>query len=151
MIDLVFVAMIGIVPVLWASIWLAHKRQAYERHKGIQILLASVLGIAVLAFEIEIRISGWRHLAEPSPFWKDGMLNDWIDYALLIHLVFAIPTPLLWIAIIIRAWRGFPKPAGPSSHSPSHKFWGKLGACGMTATAVTGWVFYYLAFAASPS
>ena len=149
MIDLVFVAMIVIVPILWTSIWLAHTRQNYDGHKRTQIALAAVLGAAVLAFEIEMRLSGWRHLAEPSPFWRNGMGNDWIDYALMIHLLFAIPTPILWIAIIIGALRGFPTPTQPTGHSRSHKFWGKLGALGMTATAVTGWVFYYLAFVAS--
>jgi hypothetical protein len=149
MIDLVFTAMIVIVPILWTSVWFAHRKKNYERHKWTQIVLATVLGVTVLAFEIEMRLSGWRHLAEPSPFWKSGVGNDWIDYSLLVHLLFAIPTPFLWIVIIVRALRGFPVPAQPSGHSGTHKFWGQLGVFSMTATAITGWVFYYLAFVAS--
>lgn len=148
MIDMVFVAMIVIVPAVWMSVWLAHSRNNYQRHKWVQIVLATLLAVTVLAFEIEMRLSGWRHLAEPSPFWKDGMWNDWVDYSLLLHLTFAIPTPILWAWIITRALRRFPCPALPAEHSISHKFWGKLGVYGMTATAVTGWIFYYFAFAA---
>lgn len=148
MIDLVFIAMIVIVPILWGSVWLAHKRSNYEQHKKTQLALAAILLVTVVAFEVEVRFSGWRHLAKPSPFWQDGAVNDWIDYSLIIHLLFAIPTPILWGFIIFRASKGFPSPAEPSNHSAAHRFWGKLGAFGMTATAVTGWVFYYLAFVA---
>ena len=149
MIDLVFLAMIAVVPILWGSIWIVRKQKDYQKHKRTQVALASILLLAVVAFEVEVRLSGWRHLAEPSPFWRDGAFNDWIDYSLVIHLLFAVPTPILWGFIIYRALAGFPRPVEPSHHSTSHRFWGKLGALGMTATAITGWVFYYLAFVAS--
>ncbi len=148
-IDLVFLAMIAVVPILWGSIWLAHKRRRFSQHKWIQIGLATVLLFAVIAFEVEMRFEGWTHLAKPSPFWRDGAFNDWIDYSLVLHLVFAIPTPIVWAIVIYRALRQFPNPAEPSLHSRSHRRWGKLSAIGMTITAITGWAFYYLAFAAT--
>ena len=66
-----------------------------------------------------------------------------------LHLLFAVPTPLIWAAVIIRAWKQFPNPAEPAEHSQSHRRWGYLAVVGMILTAITGWVFYYLAFVAS--
>jgi hypothetical protein len=51
--------------------------------------------------------------------------------------------------VIVQALRKFPKPPQPGMHSSSHKFWGWLASIGMFLTAVTGWIFYYLAFVAS--
>lgn len=146
--DLVFVAMFLVVPVMWSSVWLVHTGQRFRLHKAIQITLAIVLLIAVMVFELEIRLRGWRHLAAESPFWHDGGWNDWIDYSLVVHLLFAIPTPLIWTVVIVRALRGFPRPPQPSNHSQAHRLWGKIAAAGMTLTAVTGCIFYWLAFAA---
>jgi uncharacterized membrane protein YozB (DUF420 family) len=71
-----------------------------------------------------------------------------VDYSLWIHLGFAVPTPLLWIFVIVQAWRKFPRPAAPNEYSRRHKRWAWLATGGLAATAVTGWTFYYLAFVA---
>jgi putative membrane protein len=146
--DLVFTAMFLVVPVMWISIWLVYKGRRFRIHKAVQTTIAIVLLITVTAFELEIRIHGWRHLAAESPFWRDGSWNDLIDYWLVVHLLFAIPTPFIWAVVIVRAWRGFPRPPQPSEHSQAHRLWGKIAAAGMTLTAVTGGIFYWLAFAA---
>ena len=86
--------------------------------------------------------------AKPSAFWKDGAFNDWIDASLMIHLACAIPTAVLWIVVIVRALRQFPKPPLPGEHSRSHIFWARLAAIELILTAITGCVFYLLAFAA---
>ncbi|MEM7313139.1 MAG: DUF420 domain-containing protein [Planctomycetota bacterium] len=148
MLDLVFVAMLAVVPALIFSGFLVRKKRAYGAHKRIQLGLALVLLLAVIAFEVEMRIHGWRHLAAQSKYWVDGAWNDWVDYSLVIHLCFAIPTPLLWGWLIYRAWRGFPTPAAPSDHSRFHRTWGRIAMAGMVMTAVTGWCFYWLAFVA---
>ncbi len=64
------------------------------------------------------------------------------------HLSFAVPTLLLWIVVVVAAWRRFPNPPQPGSHSRWHARMGWLAVIGMTLTAVTGWVFYGLAFVA---
>ena len=148
MLDLVFAAMIGVVPILLLSWYLVRKRRAYRLHKVIQLVLAVVLLLAVVGFEIEMRLSGWTHLAEASPYWVDGRWNDWIDYSLAIQLCFAIPTPFLWGGLIFAALRRFPSPPGPSAHSRRHVIWGTISMLFMMGTSVTGWVFYWLAFAA---
>ena len=72
------------------------------------------------------------------PAWSAGQLG--------VHLVFAVSTLLLWPITIVQALRRFPRPPGPSAYSPTHRAWARLAAASMFMTAVTGWVFYYLAF-----
>ena len=147
MLDVVFLAMFAAIPVLGWSIMLA-KRGSYALHKRVQVGLGSVLLAAVVLFELEMRIVGWRERAAPSPYWTTAGWDDPIDYALGVHLFFAIPTALLWIFVVIQATRKFPKPAAPNEHSRSHRFWAPIASFEMFMTAVTGWVFYWLAFVA---
>ncbi len=146
MLDLVFVAMMVVIPMLALSRYLVRNRKNYTAHKTIQLSLAAVLLLAVIGFEIEMRLFGWADRAAGSPAWVDGRFNDWIDYSLAIHLCFAIPTPFVWGFIIFRALHGFPRPPRPSAHSSFHRVWGRIGMVAMTMTAVTGWWFYWLAF-----
>ena len=148
MLDVVFLAMFLVVPLLAWSILLA-KRGQLVLHKKVQLTLATVLLLAVTAFELEMRIVGWELRAEPSPYWSSTDWNDWVHYSLAVHLFFAIPTALLWLVVVIRALRQFPKPPAPNHHSSSHRFWAALASFEMFMTAVTGWIFYWLAFAAS--
>jgi uncharacterized membrane protein YozB (DUF420 family) len=145
MLDFVFVALFAILPLLAFSIRLA-KHGHYEWHKRVQVTLAIVLLVTVGVFEIDLNYltKDWRPLAEPSPSFASG----WVDYGLWIHLLFAVPTPLVWIFVIVQALRKFPRPAAPNSHSPKHARWGWLASGLLTLTAITGWIFYYLAFVA---
>lgn len=151
MLDFVFVAMFAIVPVLGWSIWLVKYRrpdQGYkcQWHKRTQLTLAAVLLVAVTAFEIDLNLvtKDWRPLAEPSPYYASGI----VSYSLWIHLCFAVPTPLLWIFVIVQALRKFPQPPAACPYSRQHLLWGRVAAFAMLMTAVTGWVFYWLAFVA---
>ncbi|HUY32537.1 MAG TPA: DUF420 domain-containing protein [Pirellulales bacterium] len=143
MLDVVFVAMFVVVPVLGWSVWLVKFRRNFALHKRVQFALGLVLLVAVGLFEADMRINGWRPRAEPSRYYE-----TWVDHALRIHLVFAVTTALLWVFVIVQALRRFPSPPVPNEYSPRHQFWAKLAAVDMFLTAVTGWVFYWLAFVA---
>src|SRR6478609_8701638 len=96
MLDVVFVAMFVVVPLLGLSIYLVKYRRQYAWHKRLQLTMATVLLIAVLLFEVDIRINGWEQRAGPSPYFDPG--HKWTSpagFALLVHLSFAIPTLLL--------------------------------------------------------
>ena len=147
MLDLVFLAMFLVVPAMFWSVFQV-RRGRYELHRWVQTTLGVVLGVAVLAFELDMRIHGWKHRAEPSAFWRTGSWNDAIDYSLAVHLAFAIPNTILWAWTITQAWRHFSRPTVPNAYSSHHRFWGWLTVVFMTMTALTGWVFYYLAFVA---
>ena len=143
MLDFVFVALFGIIPILAVSIYLVKYRRKYDLHKKIQLTLGAVLLVAVAAFEIDMQfLTKWEVRAEPSPFF-----DDWVWYSLYIHLFFAIPTALLWIFVIVQALRKFPSPPTPGQYSGTHIIWARLAAFELLMTAVTGWIFYWITFA----
>lgn len=151
MLDFVFVALFAVIPVMAWSIYFVKFRKPDETykcewHKRIQLALAVILLVAVAAFEIDMRFvtKDWRTLAEASPYFASKI----VDYSLWIHLCFAVPTPLLWGFVIVRALQKIPNPAAPCEYSSRHVLWGRIAAGAMLMTAVTGWVFYWLAFVA---
>ncbi len=143
MLDVVFLAMFVVIPVLGWSVWLVKYRRNYSLHKRVQLTLGAVLLVTVVLFEIDVRLYGWAQRAQVSPHYPRMVFAS-----LYVHLFFAVTTTGLWIVVIARAMRRFPVPPIPGSHSTSHRLWGWLATIDMTCTAITGWVFYYLAFVA---
>jgi uncharacterized membrane protein YozB (DUF420 family) len=154
MLDVVFLAMFVVVPLLAISIYLTKRQRRHTWHKWLQIVMASVLLIAVLLFELDMRLNGWQLRAigapgDSSPYFDPA--HKWTSPAgvsLAIHLTFAIPTLILWIVVVARALREFSQPPRPGPHSRAHARWGWTAAVGMTMTALTGWIFYWMAFVA---
>ncbi|MBW3599891.1 MAG: DUF420 domain-containing protein [Planctomycetes bacterium] len=144
MLDIVFLAMFAVVPAMAVSIYLVKLRRRHLLHKWIQVTLGAVLLAAVAAFEVDMRLHGWRERAAPSPYYESNL----VDAMLYVHLVFAVPTVVIWACVIIAALRQFPNPPTPGKHSRRHKLWGWIAAIEMTMTAVTGWIFYWMAFVA---
>ena len=150
MLDVVFLAMFVIVPVMLYSIYLVRYRRRYRLHKQLQLGLGLILLIAVSVFEIEQILVPWEARAEPSPYFEtDHKWSSPVGISLLVHLFFAVPTFFLWIYVIVQAWRKFPRNPVPNEYSSVHRRWARLAALEMTMTAITGWVFYYLAFVAT--
>lgn len=148
MLDVVALAMVALLPALGFSIYLVKFRRRYALHKRIQLTLAAALLTTVALFEADMRIHGWRDRAAASPYsGNDGSL-DWVTTALSVHLFFAVSTALLWIVVVLRALRNFPNPPQPGPHSAWHRLFATLAAIDLVCTAVTGWVFYWLAFVA---
>jgi putative membrane protein len=166
MLDVVFLAMFAVLVILAVSIYLVRNRRNYVWHKRIQLILGFVLLVTVTLFEADMRINGWMDRAAESKFYGPMQSPPWllstvylkllhraevpglVFTSLAVHLFFAVTTALLWIAVIVQALRRFPKPPVPNDYSPQHKFWAWLAAIDMGFTALTGWIFYVLAFVA---
>ena len=131
--------MVGVLPVLGWSIYQVRYRRRYLLHKRTQVLLSVVLLLTVGAFEVDMRLHGWRQYLGDQPAWR-------VNTALAIHLVFAVSTFFLWCGVVWHALRAMPSPPGPGPASQRHVFWGRFAAGGMLLTSLTGWVFYLLAF-----
>lgn len=144
MLDFVFLAMFVVIPVMGWSIYQVKFNRRYRLHKWVQIGLGAVLLAAVGAFEIDIRLHGWRERAVGS---AGGEVPDSVLATLWVHLFFAVTTAALWGFVMVQAARKIPNPPRPCAYSPRHIFWAKLAAADMFLTALTGWVFYLLAFA----
>lgn len=135
--------MAAVLPLLLYSLVQVRRNQRFQTHRNMQIGLGVILGLAILAFEIDMRLNGWRHMAEPSPFYETLVFP-----ALYVHLCFSVPTLILWAYTIFQALRQhILANQGPSRFR--HKFYGRLSAYTMVATTLTGWLFYWLAFVAS--
>jgi putative membrane protein len=145
MLDLVTVAMFVVSILLIYSVYLAKSKRNYRGHRAIQITLASVLLIVIIAFEIDIRfLTDWRAQAEKSAYYSSG----WVDRVLIIHLSFAIPTLFIWIAIVWLALAKMGADFSNHAHRQFHRRLGWLGTIFMLMTAVTGWIFYWVSFVA---
>jgi len=141
--DLVLVGLIGLLPVLAMSI-LAVRRGRYELHRRLQVFIVGTLALAIVVFEIDIRlISDWRLRAAASPWWPDGVLAT-----LGVHLVFAVSTFVLLMMVTWEAIGRFPSPAVPNEHGPRHRRFARLAAIDLVLTAITGSAFYWMAFVA---
>lgn len=142
MLDVVFLAMFAIIPILMFSVALA-KRRLFRAHRNLQVATAIVLLLAVVAFEIDMRfVTDWRELA------KDSVLHSACYPLLYLHLLFAIPTPILWAVIIVGALRNFDRDFQAPTYRLWHRQLGWFGVGLMLGTAITGIVFYVAAFIA---
>lgn len=139
--DVVLVGLLATLPVLALSIAAVRARR-YAVHKVLQLGIVAALLAAIVVFEVDIRLfSDWKPRAATSPFWPVGVL-----WSLGIHLVFAVSTLVLWTWVVWEAVRRFPSPPEPGSHGPRHRRMARLAALDLMATAVTGVIFYWLAF-----
>ena len=149
MMDLVCVALFGILLLLAISIYQVRVRRQYEWHKRCQLALGATLAVVVFLFELDVRfVTDWQARAEESPYFKaDAWSGVWLS--LTAHLASAVPTACLWLVAIVQALRRFPRVPGPGNHSRRHALLGWLAATGILLTALTGWLFYVLAFVAT--
>jgi putative membrane protein len=143
MIDVVCLAMIGVVLVLVWSVYQVKVRRRYELHKWTQITLGAVLLVVVILFEVDIRLHGWEERAANA---IAGRPPQAVYTALYVHLVFAISTVILWPITIGLAVTNFSNPPQPGPHSRVHIPLARTAAADMVMTALTGWIFYWLAF-----
>lgn len=150
MLDVVFVAMFAVLPLMALSTFLVRFHQKWQWHKRIQLTLAGVLLLAVTAFEVDMHyLTDWTARAQPSPYFDaDAKWASPVGTALLVHLCFAVPTAIVWLYVVVGALRRFSVPPVPGPYSAHHRFWGWLATIGMAMTAITGWVFYWMGFVA---
>jgi putative membrane protein len=149
--DVVLVGLIALLPVMVWSI-AAVRRGHYALHKRLQLFIVAALLVAIVVFELDVRlVSDWKLRAAGGPPWGEAPNAWWprgVLVALVIHLVFAISTLVLWAWVVWEALSRFPVPPSPGSHGPRHRRMARLAALDLVATAVTGTIFYWLAFVA---
>jgi putative membrane protein len=139
--DVVVVGLFALLPILAVSIVMVRQGR-YRVHKALQIFIMAALLTAIVIFEVDIRlISDWRIRAAPSSYWPVG-----VGVALGIHLLFSVSSFVLLLWVFIEALLRFPRPPHPGSHSPRHRRLAWWAAVDLLATAITGGIFYCLAF-----
>lgn len=149
MLDVVVCALVAVVPLLLWSLFEVKVRQRYLVHRNIQLTLAAVVLLAVLLFEVDMRLQGgWQNIINRDPDHPrlSGEALDQVRNLLYVHLCFAVSTPVLWGVTISLALKRFPNPPAPGPHSQLHKKLGWLSVIDIVMTSVTGLAFYYMAF-----
>jgi len=131
-----------------AAVKLQHK---YALHRNLQVALGLILLVAVVAFEVDMRLyGGWENIVNKdagNPRLSAEQLAE-VKQVLYIHLIFAISTPFLWGTTLFLALKRFANYPMPGPHSKLHKTLGWLSVLDIVATSVTGSWFYYVAFVA---
>ena len=149
MLDVVVCTLVLVVPVIIFSLYQVKVRKNYALHAAIQTTLSVVLLVVVVAFEVDMRLhGGWQNIVNKNPDAPRlvGEALAQVRTMLLVHLVFAVSTPVLWITTLVLARRRFARPPQPSLHSRTHKTLGWLATLDLVMTSATGLGFYYLAF-----
>ncbi len=141
--DVLCLAMLGVVIVLAWSVYQVKVRRRFRLHKWIQVALGVILLAVVILFEVDIRLHGWEDRAAGR---LGGHAPAQAVTALYVHLVFAVSTVILWPTTIILALRNFSNPPLAGPHSRVHVPLARVAAMDMLLTAITGWVFYWVAF-----
>jgi uncharacterized membrane protein YozB (DUF420 family) len=143
MLDVLVLGMLVVVIVLCWSVYQVKFRRRYVLHKWTQVVLGAMLLVVVVLFEIDVRLHGWEMRASGS---EGGRAPTAVWYALYVHLVFAVSSSVLWPVTIFLALRNFPDPPRPGRHSRLHVPLARTAAAVMVTTAITGWIFYWMAF-----
>lgn len=142
--DLVILSFIIILPVLIFS-WFKVRGRDYQTHKRTQLWLAGILAVAVILFEIDIRLSGGTFaLVAPSPYAEEW----WLTAIIYGHLFVAVLTSIVWAVLIYFSLKRFDKPPKPGAFSATHRLWGRLGMITMILTGLTAYPLYFFGFAA---
>ncbi|MDQ3231316.1 MAG: DUF420 domain-containing protein [Pseudobdellovibrionaceae bacterium] len=140
--NFIALAMAAVIPVMLVSWYQVRQHRNYGLHRRLQIILGVVLGLAILVFELDMRLNGWRQYAEASPYYTTFVIPS-----LIFHLCFAIPTFFLWIFTLSLALKQRIHIQN-GNHRTRHRFWGRLSALAMIGTTLSGWLFFWLAFMA---
>lgn len=140
MMDVVVVSLIAILPVLIYSISLA-KAGRIELHKKIQWTLSVVLLLAVLLFEVEMRLAGGiANIMEPGRYTWPYRIYLWT------HIAISILTIVIWIRTLMHASKNQLGLGASDEVKARHRRLGKLSAFTLLATSLTGLGVYAWSF-----
>ncbi|WP_337174139.1 DUF420 domain-containing protein [Paludisphaera sp.] len=141
--DIVVVAIV-LTPFLFLrAVWLA-RRGEYRRHRNLQTALLTTLLVAVVLFEVDIRLKGGTQaFLAGSPHLGRPLLT-WL---LRTHVLVAVVSFGLWAVLVVQAWRAR-MDLNPGLFSAVHRRRGYLVFAGTIFTAASGVWLYWLGFVA---
>lgn len=140
MMDVVVISLVLVMPMLAFSI-LQAKRGAIGLHRRLQFLLSILLTIAVLLFEVEMRVAGGiKNLIETDRYTISFRIFLWF------HIFLAVSTLILWCITFFHANKNFDGKNMLESYKPTHRKLGISSTVFLVLTSVTGLVVYAWCF-----
>ena len=141
LIDIGILSIVAVVPILLWSWGLARKKQ-WTLHKRVQLATASLLGVVVLLFEIDLnQLGGIFKVTADSAYAGTATLNFWI----WIHTAFAISSTFVWLFLVLASLIKFPSPPEPRFFS-THRYFGRLAMTLMLGSGATAIPMYIYGF-----
>ncbi len=140
--DVVFVSTLATPFIVVWGIGFA-RRGDFRRHRAVQTTLLAVLLVAVVLFEVDVRLSGGSgSLMKGSSYAGTG----WLRGVTLAHVLANVVTFFTWLVLVVKSWRRFETPALPGTWGPRHRLLGRLVFAGLVFGAVSAVVMYVLGF-----
>lgn len=139
--DVIFVATLATPFILVWAIGLAKKGQ-HRKHRVVQVALLSVLLVAVVLFETEIRLSGGSGSLMKGSSYAGTW---WLRGVTLAHVLANVVTFIVWLVLVIRSGRRFGTEL-PGDFTPAHRKAGRFVFAGTVFGALSAIVMYVLGF-----
>lgn len=141
LIDIGILSIVAVVPILLWS-WSLARRKQWALHKRVQLATATLLGIVVLLFEIDLnQLGGIFKVTADSAYAGTATLNFWI----WIHTAFAISSTVVWLFLVLASLIKFPSPPEPKFFT-SHRYFGRLAMILMLGSGATAIPMYIYGF-----
>lgn len=139
--DIVFLSTMATPFVLAYAIRLARAGK-HRQHRALQTGLLSVLLVAVVLFELDVRLSGGSgSLMRGSSYAGTGQLKALV----LAHVGGNVVTFFAWLYLVVASWRRF-ETALPGGFSARHRRLGRWVFAGTLYGAVTAVAMYTVGF-----
>ncbi len=139
--DVVFLSTLATPLILLWGIRFAGKGD-FTRHRAVQTTLLCVLLVAVVLFELDVRVSGSSgSLMKGSSYAGTG----WLRGILLAHVLANVATFFAWMVLVVRSWRRF-EGTLPGTFSAGHRRVGRFVFGGTVFGAVSAVAMYVLGF-----
>lgn len=140
--DVVFVATLATPFIVAWGVRFASKGN-YARHRAVQTTLLAVLLVAVILFEVDVRLSGGSgSLMKGSSYAGTGLLRG----ITLVHVLGNVATFILWLWLVVKSRRRFGTPELPGPFTATHKRAGSVVFGGLVFGAVSAVAMYVLGF-----
>ncbi len=140
--DVVFVATLLTPFIVAWGVRFASKGD-FRRHRAVQTTLLVVLLVAVLLFEVDVRLSGGSgSLMKGSSYAGTG----WLRGITLAHVLANVVTFFTWLWLVVKSWKRLGTPELPGSFGGTHKRVGRFVFGGLVFGAVSAVVMYVLGF-----
>jgi len=129
----------GFLPFLLLSAFYLASKGKFDLHKNLQIILFIVVTSLVLSLEYDIRFGELKEISKQSPY--AGSIE--LTVVFLVHLLFAISSFFAWCWLIVKSLKRY-----PTFFDFEHKRYGKIIFWDIVLMVITGWILYWMTFAA---
>lgn len=129
----------GFLPFLLLFTFYLAARSKYDAHKYLQILLFIIVTLLVVALELDVRSGELPKISQQSPYAGTKELK----IVFIIHLFFAVSAFVGWFWLITKSMMRYPR-----FFEFDHKKMGKFIFFNILMMAITGWILYWMTFAA---